>query len=147
MMERIEGLSIGLDLETLRVERGLKGLKDRLKTVNSEMRSNLSAFDFGDKSIKKYETRLDGLNKKLEVQKKVTEEAKIEYEKMVKEHGKGSKEAEKAAREYYNQAGSLANLERNIQRTTKELESLRREQAISNSSWTKTGEKLTSFGN
>ncbi len=145
-MEKIEGLSIGLDLETLRVERGLTGLKDKIRTVNSEMKKNMSSFDRSDKSIGKYETRLDGLNKKLEVQKSVVKEAKSEYEKMVREHGEGSKQAEKAAREYNNQAASLNNLERYIQRTKNELTNLKKEQAIANSGWTKAGKGLKDFG-
>ena len=82
MAERIEGFTIGIDLDTLRVERGLSGLKDRLRTVNSEMRKNMSSFDYGEKSLDKYQSKMDGLNKKLEVQKQITAEAKKEYEKM-----------------------------------------------------------------
>ncbi|MDF1997599.1 phage tail tape measure protein [Peribacillus frigoritolerans] len=152
-MERIEGLSIGLDLDALALDRGLTGLKDKLKTVNSEMKANLSSFDRADQSVKKYETRLNGLNKKLEVQKRVVHESKIEYEKMVAEYGQGSKEAEKAAREFNNQASAINNLQRNIGRTTNELEKLKKEQSISETRWgklsdtaEKTGSKLTGIG-
>lgn len=146
MAERIEGLSIGLDLDSLRLERGLTGLKDKLRTVNSEMKSNMSAFDRGDKSVEKYETRLSGLNKKLEVQKTVVKEAKNEYEKMVSEYGAGSKQAEKAAREYNNQAASLNNLERYIERTTDELEQFRKEQALAESKLIQFGDKAINVG-
>ncbi|WZX99616.1 peptidoglycan DD-metalloendopeptidase family protein [Bacillus sp. FSL W7-1360] len=145
-MSRIEGLSIALDLDSIKVERGLTGLKDKLKTVNSEMKSNMSAFDRSDKSIGKYETRLNGLNKKLEVQKQVTNEAKAEYEKMVAEHGEGSKQAEKAAREYNNQAAALNNLERYVGGVKKELEQLVEEQRIAQSGWTKLGNGLDKVG-
>ncbi|MEE3950766.1 phage tail tape measure protein [Peribacillus frigoritolerans] len=152
-MEKIEGLSIGLDLDALALDRGLTGLKDKLKTVNSEMKANLSSFDRADQSVKKYETRLNGLNKKLEVQKRVVHESKIEYEKMVAEYGQGSKEAEKAAREFNNQASALNNLQRNIGRTTNELEKLTKEQRITDTGWgkmsdsaEKAGSKLTGIG-
>lgn len=145
-MEKIKGLAIELDLDHLSVDRGLKGLKDNLKTVNSEMKRNMSAFDFGERSVKKYETSLSGLNKKLEVQKRAVAEAKKEYEEMVKEHGHGSKEAEKAAREYNNQAAALNNLERYIERTKKELADFEKKQRIANSNWTKMGDKLESYG-
>lgn len=144
-MQRIEGLSIALDLDTLRLDRGLTGLKDRLRTVNSEMRSNMSAFDRGDKSVAKYETRLRGLNKKLEVQKAVTKAAKAEYQKMVDEHGEGSKEAEKAAREYNNQAAALNNLDRYVSNTREELEKLKRQQEFANSRWGKMSSNLDNF--
>ncbi|GAB3797387.1 phage tail tape measure protein [Virgibacillus kimchii] len=145
MAQRIEGLSIGLDLDALALDRGLTGVKDRLRTVNSEMRLNMSAFDRGDRSISKYETRLDGLNKKLDVQKKATEEAYKEYQKMVQEHGEGSREAEKAERAYNNQAASLNNLERYVENATKELEEMRKEQAFQESAWGKATTNLESF--
>lgn len=141
-MERIRGLAIELDLDHLSVDRGLKGLKDNLKTVNAEMRRNMSAFDRSDRSVKKYETSLSGLNKKLEVQKRAVAEAKKEYDAMVDEYGRGSKEAEKAAREYNNQAAALNNLERYIEKTKDELIKFEREQRIANSSWTKLSDKL-----
>ncbi|MFD2046009.1 phage tail tape measure protein [Ornithinibacillus salinisoli] len=144
-MDRIEGLSIGLDLDSLALERGLTGVKDRLRTVNSEMKRNMSAFDRGDRSIEKYETRVQGLNKKLEVQKKVTEENYKEYQKMVREHGEGSKEAEKAERAYNNQAAALNNLERYVEGATKELEEMRKEQAFLESGWGKLSTGLDKF--
>ena len=153
-MERIEGLSIGLGLDTLKLDSGLTDLKSKLKLVNSEMKANLSAFDRGDKSIGKYETRLQGLNKKLEVQKAITDKALKSYEKLVKEHGEGSKEADNAAKSYNNEVTSLNNLERNLGRTRDELEKLTKEQQLSESGWSKlgdsaeqTGSKLTGIGN
>ncbi|MGE7766481.1 hypothetical protein [Peribacillus sp. NPDC096540] len=102
-MERIEGLSIGLDLDTVALNRGLTGVKVKLRIVNSEMKANMSAFDCGNRSVSKYETRLSGLNRKLEVQKEVTKQAKVEYEKMVRGYGEGSKEGGKAAKSYNNE--------------------------------------------
>ncbi|WP_373738535.1 hypothetical protein, partial [Jeotgalibaca porci] len=110
--ERIEGLSIGLDLDYLSVDAGLKDLNRKMSLVNSEMKANLTAFDKGDKSIQRYNTVLDGLNKKLEVQKTRTESARQTYEKMVKQHGEGSQEAEKAAIAYNKEQASLKNLEK-----------------------------------
>src|SRR5699024_9800799 len=120
MAERIEGVTIGIDLDTLRVERGLWGLKDRLRTVNSEMRKNMSSIHYREKSIDKYQTRISSLNKKLEMQKQVTAEAKKEYEKMVDEHGRGTKESEKAERAYNYEAATLNNLERYIGKVNKD---------------------------
>ncbi|MCG3418963.1 phage tail tape measure protein [Oceanobacillus jordanicus] len=147
MAEKIEGLSIELDLETMKINSGLKDLKSQLTVVNSEMKANMSAFDRSDKSVEKYETRLQGLNKKLEVQKAVTESARKTYEKMVKEHGEGTEEAKKAAKEYNNQVASLNNLSRYVGRVEDDLAKLREEQRIANSNWTKMGDKLDNAGN
>ena len=136
-MERIEGLAIELGLETSAIKGGLTGLKNQLKTVNSEMKANLSAFDRADQSIEKYEATLTGLNRKLQVQTAITERARKQYENMVKEYGAGSEEAHKAAREFNNQAATLNNLQRYIGRTSERLEELRRDQAESSSAWAK----------
>lgn len=120
-MEKIEGLSIGLDLDSTGLNRGLTGVKDKLRAVNSELKANLSAFNRGDRSIGKYETRLAGLNRKLEVQKEVTKQAKAEYEKMVREHGEGSKEADKAAKSYNYEVAALNNLGRHVGDVREEL--------------------------
>lgn len=39
MTDRIEGLSIGLDLDSVKVESGLKDLNKKLALVNSEMKA------------------------------------------------------------------------------------------------------------
>ncbi|MFD4928408.1 tape measure protein [Peribacillus butanolivorans] len=145
-MEKIEGLSIGLDLDSTALNRGLTGVKDKLRTVNSEMKANMSAFDRGDRSIGKYETRLSGLNRKLEVQKEVTKQAKAEYEKMVRENGEGSKEADKAAKSYNNEVAALNNLERYVGGVKEELKKMKEEQRIASSGWTKAGDSLINFG-
>ncbi|SEQ23767.1 hypothetical protein SAMN05216232_1993 [Virgibacillus subterraneus] len=145
MAQRVEGLSIDLDLNTTKLDRGLAGAKDSLKSVNSEMKSNMSAFDRADKSIEKYEASLKGLNKKLKAQERVTSEARKEYDKMAKEHGEGSKEAEKAAREYNKQAAALNNLDRYVNNATEELEQMRKEQKRANSGWGKLSSGLDTF--
>jgi TP901 family phage tail tape measure protein len=144
--EKIEGLSIGLDLDTLKINNGLTDLRSKMRLVNSEMKANLSAFDRGDKSINKYQTTLQGLNKKIEVQKSITDKALKSYQKMVKEHGEGSKEAEKAAKEYNNQVATLNNLERSVQRTTKELNEMQDQQRNTTSGLTKLGDRLERTG-
>lgn len=146
MADRIEGLTIGLSLDTIKVDTGLQSLKSKLTMVNSEMKSNMSAFDRGERSVAKYQSQLEGLNKKIEVQKAVTAAAQKNYEKMVKEHGEGSVQAEKAATQYNNQAAALNNLERYVDGVTKEMKEFAEAQRIAESGWTKFGEKLENTG-
>lgn len=152
-MERIEGLSIGLSLDTININSGLKDLKSKLSTVNSEIKANLAGFDRADRSIGKYQTTLAGLNKKLQVQSTITEKARRTYKKMVDEHGEGSVEAEKAARAFNNESAKLQNLQRSVDRTASELKELQNQQRLATSGWgkfskqaEKTGEKLTNIG-
>lgn len=118
-----------------------------MRLMNSEMRKNMSSFDYGEKSLKKYGTQLDGLNKKLELQKTVVESARKNYEKMVEAHGEGSKEAQEAAANYNHEAASLNNLERHIQKVTAEMKEFERQQKIQNTTLFKTGDSLVNFGN
>src|SRR5699024_2915445 len=146
MAEQIKGFTISLELDSLKVDSGLKDLKSSMRQMNSEMRNNMSAFDRSEKSLKKYETQLGGLNKKLEVQKTVTESARKHYEKMVAEHGEGSAQAQKAATAYNNESAQLNNLERHISNVTKQMHAFKREQEIQSSGWYKTGDALENFG-
>lgn len=145
-MEKIRGFTIELDLDSIKVDSGLKDMKSSMRQMNSEMRRNMSAFDFGEKSLEKYGTQLDGLNKKLELQKKTTESARKHYEKMVAEHGEGSRQAQEAAATYNNEAAQLNNLERHINKVTDEMKAFKREQEIQSSTMWKTGDALEGFG-
>ncbi|WP_437828940.1 phage tail tape measure protein [Niallia taxi] len=110
------------------------------------MRANLSAFDRNNRSVARLETRLTGLNRKLEVQKEITKAARTQYERMVAEHGEGSSQADKAARAYNNEVAALNNLSRHVDHTRDELRQLREEQRIADSNWTRLGENLSQTG-
>lgn len=146
MAEKIDGLSIGLDLDTVGIDNSLKQLKGKIGLVNSEMKANMSAFDRGEKSVQKYETQLTGLNKKLDVQKSAVKASKDEYDKMVERHGASSKEAEKAAEVYNKNSASLNNLEGYIGKVNDEMKQFQKEQQVANSGWTKFGDKLDKSG-
>ncbi|MDX8288832.1 phage tail tape measure protein [Metabacillus indicus] len=152
-MERIEGLSINLALDATSMTRGLKGLKEKLKDVTAEMTANMSVFDRNEQSVEKYETRLSGLNRKLDVQREVTQAAREEYDRMVQQHGEGSVQADRAARAFNNEVAALNNLERFVNGVTEEFEEFQRELEISESSFGRfsetleqTGEKFSLFG-
>ncbi|EAF3285645.1 phage tail tape measure protein [Listeria monocytogenes] len=83
-MNKLQGLSINLDLDATRVDEGMKGLKRTLGSVNSEMKANLSAFGKGEKTLSRYETELDGLNKKLSVQSKMVSQTKSDFKDLEK---------------------------------------------------------------
>ncbi|TEB41282.1 phage tail tape measure protein, partial [Flavobacterium circumlabens] len=76
--EKLQGLTLEMTLDAIGVQEGMKGLKRQLGVVNSEMKANLSAFDKSEKSMQKYQTRLNGLNNKLTIQKKMYNQAKQE---------------------------------------------------------------------
>ncbi|WP_432352657.1 phage tail tape measure protein [Sporosarcina sp. A2] len=146
MAERIQGLSIELGLDTIKIDSGLGELKRKLSVVNSEMKSNMSALDRGEKSVAKYETQITGLTRKLDVQKAALANAKNEYDRMVEVHGEGSRQADLAAAAYNRQVAAVNNLERNIEGLTDELEQMQEQQRVAESGWTRFGDSMQGVG-
>lgn len=146
MSEMIKGLSIDIGLNTMNLDAGLKDVKANLKAVAAEQKANMSAFDRGEKSIQKYTVQLEGMNKRLEVQRAVTDKASTSYEKMVQQHGEGSKEAQKAAKTYNEEVAQLNNLQRSVDKVTDEMKEFERQQGIAASGWTQFGNKMEGFG-
>src|SRR5699024_8685768 len=140
------GFSIELSLDSLKVDSGLTDLKASMRQMNSEMRNNMSAFDRSEKSLKKYETQLGGLNKKLELQKIVVADDKKHYNKMKESDEESTKAVQDAAAAYNNEMAQLNNLERHIGKVTQEMNQFKRAQDIQSSGWYKTGDALTNFG-
>ncbi len=97
--EKLQGLTLEMTLDALGVQEGMKGLKRQLGVVNSEMKANLSAFDKSERSMKQYETRLQGLNNKLTVQKKMHEQAKQELDDLNNSYKKAGTEVKKVESE------------------------------------------------
>lgn len=142
----ITGLTVELGLNSQNFTKGMTDIKRDLKSVNSEMRSNMSAFDRGEKSVEKYSTRLGGLEKKLKVQGQAVDSANDKYKTMVERHGENSVEAQKAGDELNRQVANYNNLERAVDSARKDLEAFQEQQRIANSNWTKMGNALETNG-
>lgn len=82
MDEKLQGLTLELGLDTLGIQEGMKGLKRQLGVINSEMKANLSAFDKSEKSMQSYETKINGLNQRLKVQKQMFNQAETELKQL-----------------------------------------------------------------
>lgn len=146
MAEKIKGFTIELDLDSIKVDSGLRDVKQSMRLVNSEMKNNMSAFDRSEKSVEKYSTQLSGLNKKYEAQEVVVDNARKRHEKMVEQYGENSRQAEKAATAYNNEMAQLKNLGRYIDDVTVEMNEFKRVQEIQSTSLWKTGDALEGFG-
>ena len=106
MPEVIKGFNIELGLDTLGVDTGLKGLNRTMSRVNAEFSRSLSTFDRGERSISRYQTTIEGLTSKMEVQERVIEHNRKNHKSLSDQYensrhaldkaSKGVSDAEKA---------------------------------------------------
>ena len=141
-MAKLPGLNIEMGLDHTNVTKSMKSLKSEISLVNSEMRKNMSAFDYSERSAQKYQTRLDGLEKKLKIQGEVVKNAKKNLSDMSEEFGENSEQAKKAERQLNNAEAQYNNLERSVDKAKLQLEEFNKEQDVSENKWTQWGKKL-----
>lgn len=153
MAGQIQGLSIPVSLTTIGVNTGLTQLRAKMRLLNSETKANLSVFDRGEKSLGRYEASLEGVNKKLELQRVIADKARQTYDKMVEVHGEGSVKAQNAAKDFNNESARLQDLTRDANKAAQELHDFTEEQRQSSSiigqmstKLNEMGSKLTSVG-
>ncbi|EAF0451503.1 phage tail tape measure protein [Listeria monocytogenes] len=126
-MNKLQGLSINLDLDATRVDEGMKGLKRTLGSVNSEMKANLSAFGKGEKTLSRYETELDGLNKKLSVQSKMVSQTKNDFKDLEKRNASLNGELKDSNKTLTESKKRFEQLQTSGTATTKELKAAEKE--------------------
>ncbi|EGA0397355.1 phage tail tape measure protein [Listeria monocytogenes] len=126
-MNELQGLSINLDLDATRVDEGMKGLKRTLGSVNSEMKANLSAFGKGEKTLSRYETELDGLNKKLSVQSKMVSQTKNDFKDLEKRNASLNGELKESNKTLTESKKRYEQLQTSGTATTKELKAAEKE--------------------
>lgn len=102
MDETLQGLTLEMKLDALGVQEGMKGLKRQLGVVNSEMKANLSAFDKSEKSMERYETKLNGLNQRLKVQKQMFNQAEGELKQLNANYLNAKKRVKDVEKAYLN---------------------------------------------
>ncbi|ORI05529.1 phage tail tape measure protein [Mammaliicoccus sciuri] len=147
--EKLQGLTLEMTLDAIGVQEGMKGLKRQLGVVNSEMKANLSAFDKSERSMQKYQTRLDGLNNKLTVQKKMYGQAKQElkdlndsYKSAGIEIKKVETQLSKLTDEHKKNDQALKKSNDEIKRSNDNLKKARLQQKVVNDEKTKAKQKL-----
>ncbi|ODD93595.1 phage tail tape measure protein, partial [Listeria monocytogenes] len=141
-MNKLQGLSINLDLDATRVDEGMKGLKRTLGSVNSEMKANLSAFGKGEKTLSRYETELDGLNKKLSVQSKMVSQTKNDFKDLEKRNASLNGELKESNKTLTESKKRFEQLSKSGNSTEKELKEAEKEVNSNQKAYNKLNKEL-----
>lgn len=143
MDKNIRGMSIGLDMSTVGIERSLTAIKNSFREVKHAAKVNLNNIKFDTKSVDGYKRNLDQLNDAFKMQKRNVGELKRELDKL-EETGKGNtNEAQRLRNEINKQTDEMNRLERAVESTTEELKKM--ELAQQGAKWTDAGKGITNF--
>lgn len=131
------------------VEQGMKGLKRQMGVLSSEVKANMSSFGKAEKSVQKYQTRLDGLNNKMKVQKKMYDQAKTDLKNVKSAYEKASnsiKQQEQKVKElaeaHKKQDNAMRKSNQEMKKSNNELDNAKKKQSLLSAEKAKAKTKL-----
>ncbi|MDK9876076.1 phage tail tape measure protein [Staphylococcus equorum] len=148
-MDNIQGYAIKNTMDNTGIEQGMKGLKRQMGVLGSEVKANMSSFGKAEKSVQKYQTRLDGLNNKMKVQKKMYDQAKTDLNNVKSAYEKASnsiKQQEQKVRElaeaHKKQDNAMRKSNQEMKKSNNELDNAKKKQSLLSAEKAKAKTKL-----
>lgn len=148
-MENIEGYAIKNTMDNTGVEEGMKGFKRQMGVLSSEVKANMSSFGKAEKSVQKYQTRIEGLNNKMKVQKKMYDQAKTDLNNVKSSYEKASnsiKQQEQKVKElaeaHKKQDDAMRKSNQEMKKSNKELDNAKAKQSVLSAEKAKAKTKL-----
>lgn len=148
-MENIEGYAIKNTMDNTGVEQGMKGLKRQMGVLSSEVKANMSSFGKAEKSVEKYQTRIEGLNNKMKVQKKMYDQAKTNlnsvkssYEKASNSIKQQEQKVKALAEAHKKQDDAMRKSNQEMKKSNKELDNAKTKQSVLSAEKAKAKTKL-----
>ena len=142
----VGNMIIKVDLDSTGVEKSMTGLQRQLKSSNKAMGAQLSAFDRGEKSSKKYGVMIEGLTNRHRIQARMVEEARKKYEHMSSEYGENSVKAQKASQELNEQIALYQETGRELDKVSAEFKEFQRMQDMQSKGWYKVADGMVKTG-
>ncbi|WP_150887876.1 phage tail tape measure protein [Staphylococcus auricularis] len=121
MAEQYDGVTIKLGLNTANIDRGMQALSRKMKTLNSEMKSHLSAFDMAEKSSDKYNGKIKILNKQLETQGQKVASAENKLKSLKGEQTKANEKIAESSQKLKAEKATLDTLNQTLSRHNSKL--------------------------
>ena len=121
MAEQYDGVTIKLGLNTANIDRGMQALSRKMKTLNSEMKSHLSAFDMAEKSSDKYSGKIKILNKQLETQGQKVASAENKLKSLKGEQTKANEKIAESSQKLKAEKATLDTLNQTLSRHNSKL--------------------------
>lgn len=143
MAEEVRSMSISLSMKDLGVDRTISEIRRSFRSLRDDVKLVNKDFQYGEKSIDSYTNKIDELTSASKIAEKNVEELSKKYHEVGKEQGYTSKEALGLRQEWAKQKNELNFLQRDLEGATNDLKAFQKQQMISNSNWTKTGNAFT----
>ncbi|WP_204981714.1 peptidoglycan DD-metalloendopeptidase family protein [Mammaliicoccus sciuri] len=143
MAEELRSMSISLSMKDLGVDRTISEIRRSFRSLRDDVKLVNKDFQYGEKSIDSYTNKIDELTSASKIAEKNVEELSKKYHEVGKEQGYTSKEALALRQEWAKQKNELNFLQRDLEGATNDLKAFQKQQMISNSNWTKTGNAFT----